>query len=143
MVPAKLHLLILHFPIALILAAGLADVLWVWLRRPVFRESGYWCITLGAGATVPVVITGFLLLDGMGLTGEFAQLGETHETLGIITMGLALAAAGVRLAAKNRLAGLWAYAYAVLIAGASAFVGLAGHWGGMLAFGENYLKQLP
>ncbi|MEI7835361.1 MAG: DUF2231 domain-containing protein [Planctomycetota bacterium] len=142
MVVAKLHLLILHFPIAMILAAVMADALWLWLRKPIFRESGCWCIVVGAAAAIPTVITGFLFLDGMTLSGEMAELGETHETLGVITMSLALAAAAIRLAARNRLAGRWAYVYAVLVAAAAIFVGLAGHWGGMLAFGEDYLKQL-
>lgn len=142
MVVSKLHLLVLHFPIGLILAAVLADALWLWLRRPLFKEAGYWCIVLGALAAIPTVITGFMLMNGMGFTGEAAEIGETHESLGVITMCLALAAAGIRLAARNRLARLWGYAYAALIAGSAVLVAMAGHWGGMLAFGENYLKQL-
>ncbi|MCY2931287.1 MAG: hypothetical protein NTV86_17730 [Planctomycetota bacterium] len=119
MVVAKLHLLLLHFPIALILAAALADALWLWLRRPVFKESGYWCIVLGALAAVPTVITGYLLLDGMRFAGDAAEIGETHELLGVMAMSLALAAGGIRLVGRNRLARLWAYAYAALIAGSA------------------------
>lgn len=140
---AKLHLLILHFPIALILSAALADVLWVWLRRPILREAGHWCIGLGAATAIPTVVAGFLLLNGMGLSGEMAEIGETHESLGVIAMSLTLAAAGVRLAARNRLARPWGFVYAALIAASAVVVALAGHWGGMLAFGEDYLKQLP
>lgn len=134
----KLHLLLLHFPIAMIVAAALADGLWLWRRGSLLSAAGYWCILLGAAAAIPTALTGSLLMDRMTLPDP--ALGETHEALGWAAMGLALAAAGVRLAGRNRLAGRWGWVYAVLLTGALVVVSLAGHWGGRLAFGDDYLK---
>ena len=137
----KLHLLILHFPIALILAAALADALWLWRRKGPFLQAGYWCILLGAAASVPAVLTGFLLIGPLGM--DQTPLGETHESLGVITMCVALAAAGLRVGVRNVFSKKSAILYGMLVAGAAVLVGLTGHWGGMLAFGETYLTRVP
>ncbi|MFA6132770.1 MAG: DUF2231 domain-containing protein [Phycisphaerae bacterium] len=135
----KLHLLVLHFPLALILAAGLADALSLRWRGGFFRQAALYCLALGALAAIPTVITGSLLLDSLNLTGDAAGLGETHEGLGIAALCVALSALGLRVFRRNNLSGLWAIGYAAMIIGAVALVGLAGHWGGLLAFGRDYL----
>jgi uncharacterized membrane protein len=136
----KLHLLLLHFPIALIITAALADILWLWRKKDFYRNAGFYCILLGAAAAIPTAITGMLLMGTMNLTGEFAELGEVHETFGILAAVAAVAAGALRALVRNRPSGLWAYAYAALIAGAVVLVGLAGHFGGQLAFGKDYLS---
>lgn len=37
---------------------------------------------------------------------------------------------------------MWAYAYAVLIAGSLVLVVLTGHYSGMLAFGRDFLSGI-
>ena len=138
----KLHLLVLHFPVALLIAAGLADGLWLWRRKGIFRDAGYFCILLGAAACIPTMVTGLMLIGTMGLTGEAADLGETHESLGMISTAAAVLAAGIRASRGNKLSGPWAYAYAAVILGCLALVGLTGHFGGMLAFGKDYLSGI-
>ena len=85
-------------------------------------------------AAIPAVITGSLLIDALNLTGALADIGETHESLGIMTMSVALLAPVVRAIRRNKLSGLWAYGYGVLIAGALVLVVLTGHYGGLLAW---------
>lgn len=142
----KLHLLVLHFPLALIIVAALADTLWLWLRKPIFREAGYFCILLGAAAAIPAMATGMMLLDlreqAHDLSVDEASLGETHESLGIITTSFAVLAAGVRVWQRNRLSGMWGWVYGLLIAGSLVLVSLTGHYGGLLAFGRDYLSGL-
>lgn len=136
----KLHLLVLHFPLALIIVAALADALWLWRRKPLFREAGYYCILLGALAAIPAMITGSILLDTLHPVGEEAALGEMHETLGILTTTFAVLAAGVRAFGRNKLTKMWAWMYGALMAGSLVLVSLTGHFGGMLAFGKDYLS---
>jgi uncharacterized membrane protein len=142
-----LHLLVLHFPIALIMAALLADVLWLVTRRPFFRACGPYCIILGAISAIPTVVTGDMLGDAMQFTGDKAAVFEVHEGLGIATMAVALAAAAWRLASSIWLArrpkfAWWPYPYGLLIAATAALVTMAGHWGGMLMLGRDYLKGI-
>lgn len=138
----KLHLLVLHFPLALIVVAALADGLWLWRRKPFFQDAGYFCILLGAAAAIPTMTTGLLLIGTLDLLPDVAALGEMHESLGIMTTTVAVLAAAVRVFLKNKLQGMWAWAYGVLIAAAAVLVGLTGHYGGMVAFGKDYLSGL-
>jgi uncharacterized membrane protein len=136
----KLHVLLLHFPVALIIVAALADALWLRWRKPLFREAGYYCILLGALAAIPTMITGSMLIDTLKLTVSEAALGEIHETLGILTTSIVVLAAGVRLLGRNKLTKTWAWMYGALMAGLLVLVSLTGHFGGMLAFGKDYLS---
>lgn len=138
----KLHLLVLHFPLALIIAAAAADGLWLWRRKGIYQEAGFYCILLGAAGAIAAMITGLLLIGPMGLIGEAADLGETHESLGIATAIVAGLAATIRGMRRNRLSGLWAYAYGVLIVGSLILVSVAGHYGGMVAWGRDYLTSM-
>ena len=136
----KLHVLVLHFPLALIIAAALADALWLRWRKPLFLQAGYFCIVLGALAAIPTMITGSMLIDTLKLTPDEANLGEIHETLGILTMSVAVAAAGLRVFGRNKLTRSWAWMYGALMAASLVLVSLTGHFGGLLAFGTDYLS---
>ncbi|MFB3892812.1 MAG: DUF2231 domain-containing protein [Phycisphaerae bacterium] len=145
--PGVLHLLVLHFPIALIMAALLADALWLITRKAFFRAAGFYCIILGALSAIPTVITGDMLSDSMQFSGDRAALLETHEGLGITTMIVALVAASWRLVGSAWLArgtkfGWWPHLYGLLIVAAGVLVTLTGHWGGMLLLGPDYLKGI-
>ncbi len=138
----KLHLLVLHFPLALIIVAALADGLWLWRRKVLFREAGYFCILFGAAAAIPTMITGLMLIGTMSLTPDAASVGEMHESLGIMTASVAVVAAAVRVFLRNNLSGMWAWVYGMLILAALVLVGLTGHYGGLLAFGKDYLSGI-
>ncbi|MGA2266327.1 MAG: DUF2231 domain-containing protein [Phycisphaerae bacterium] len=138
----KLHLLVLHFPIALVLAAALADVLWLWRRKTFFGEAGFYCLLVGAISAVPTMAAGLMLISTMSLSGQIAQLGEVHESLGIITTTVVLLTAGLRVALRNRLSGLWGWAYGVLMLASVVLITLTGHYGGLLAFGPDYLSGI-
>lgn len=54
----RFHLLALHFPIALVIAAGLAEGWSMWRRRP--PGAARFCLWLGAMAAVPTAALGWL-----------------------------------------------------------------------------------
>jgi len=56
-----------------------------------------------------------------------------------VTLALVLLMAGLRLALKDELRGVWAIGYAAIMVGSIVSVVLAGHYGGLLAFGPGYL----
>jgi uncharacterized membrane protein len=138
----KLHLLVLHFPIALILAAALADMLYLLRRKAFYKDAGFYCIILGALGAIATMATGSMLIDTLNLTGEYHDLGETHEALGITTMIVAILAAGVRVFFRNNLPRIWAWVYGALILAAVALVSVTGHYGGLIAFGKDYLSDI-
>lgn len=138
----KLHVLLVHFPIALALAAALGDILWVWRRKDFFRHAGFYCLLLAALAAIPTVIAGDEHLEQQQYTGEMLQIGETHDDLAMITLGVLLAAAVVRAIRQNRPRRWWLAGYAVLIAAAAVMIIITAHWGGKLTFGPDYLSTL-
>jgi len=138
----KLHVMLVHFPIALGLSAVLADAIWLISKKDFFRHAGLWCLLLAALGAIPTVIAGDMHLDAQIYIGEIKQTAETHATLGYCTMGVLLAAALLRCIRKNRLAGAWLGVYAVFMAGAAAMISLTAHYGGKLTFGASYLKGL-
>jgi len=138
----KLHVMLVHFPIALGLAAVLADAIWLISKKDFFRQAGLWCLLLAALSAIPTVIAGDSHLDAQIYIGEVKRIAGIHETLGYLTMGVLLAAALLRCIRKNRPAGAWLGIYAVLMAGAAGLISLTGYYGGELTHGINYLKGL-
>ena len=138
----KLHVLLVHFPIALGLAAVLGDLLWAVWRKDFFRQAAFYCLLLAALAAIPTVIAGEMHLDAQQYAASVQDLAETHEGLGIATLCVLAAAAVLRCLRRNRLAGWWLAGYAVLAAAIVVLVSLTGHWGGMVSFGPHYLSGL-
>jgi len=67
------HVVLIHFPIALYLAAVGLDLLGQWLKRPEWAKVAYLNLTIAALFTVPTVVTGVaawqLQLEGQRLKG--------------------------------------------------------------------------
>jgi hypothetical protein len=77
----KFHLLLLHFPIALILAAGVGEIWSIWKRSPVPLEPVRFCLWLAALAVLPTAMFGWLhAADGNGM--DTPHLLTAHRWLG-------------------------------------------------------------
>ena len=67
------HVVLIHFPIALYLAAVGLDVLGQWFKKPEWARVAYLNLTIAALFTVPTVVTGVaawqLQLEGQRLKG--------------------------------------------------------------------------
>ena len=79
----KFHLLLLHFPIALIFAAGVGEVRSVWQRNPIPSESVRFCLRLGALAAIPTAGLGWLFAAAENGVGS-PQLLTAHRWFGTI-----------------------------------------------------------
>ncbi len=132
----RTHVVVVHFPLALLLLAGLVEA-WQAVRRktgPSAFTAG--CVLVGTLAAIWAVVAGLVHQR----FGEFA--GAAAETLSRhLWLGVSAAAFGlVALACRATRAPLWAWRVAT-IAGA-ACVGFAGHLGGSLTHGEGYLTDM-
>jgi uncharacterized membrane protein len=132
---AKFHLLMIHFPIALILAAGIGEVRSVVQRNPLPSESVRFCLWLGALASIPTAALGWLYAaDGNGVGSP--QLLMAHRWLGTTAaVWLVITAAcaerdGRRRVGRRRVRLLLSSGVLVTI--------LAAHVGGLLAHGRDY-----
>lgn len=97
MIPyTHLHAMIVHFPIALLLAGFLSELIGLLSRRPFFRQAGFYLLLLGAAGSAAAYFSG----EGAGAGMEDGSLGravEVHEQSALITVWLTAIAAGFRL----------------------------------------------
>jgi uncharacterized membrane protein len=131
----KFHLLILHFPIALLAAAAGRET-WSMVRgvRIPAPEVRY-CVLLGATSAVFTVALGWLhALGGHG--ADLPRVLTLHRWLGTaagvwLVVTLVASEWDVRRGERSRLARL-------LLLGGALLVGLTAHFGGTLAQGEGF-----
>jgi len=82
------HVVLIHFPIALFLAAVAFDYIAQWRKNPTLAAAAYFNLLLAAISTVPVVTSGLAAwqwaLEGQKLKGTLLM----HLSLGCISSGL-------------------------------------------------------
>ena len=82
------HVVLIHFPIALFVAAVVFDLLAVWRQNPGLATAVYYNLTAAAISAVPAALTGVLAwqwqLEGKRLRGILLF----HLVLGLLSSGL-------------------------------------------------------
>jgi uncharacterized membrane protein/mono/diheme cytochrome c family protein len=130
---ARSHVLLVHFPIALIVAALLAEVLFMWRRSAGICATGRFCIVLAALSALLTAFTGW----SSGEAWSPARV-DTHRWLAVSALITSSLAALVSPLAARPVG--WArLAYRLLLVVAAVLVSLAAHQGGILVHGEGYL----
>ena len=128
----KLHPLLVHFPIGLLVGAWLLESWKRWKRGPQdYRQMIY----LGAFFAVCSVMGGALLKASGDYAGETVRL---HEISGYLTAGLAIITALYYRYRSDQFPGR---AYLLLSASCLSLT-LAGHWGASLTHGADYLSSI-
>ncbi len=129
----KGHLLVLHLPIALMIAAGIGE-LWVALRRDrAPSEAVRLCLVLAAVAAVPTVALGWVHAVGAVGSGELMAV---HRWLGTAAgmWIVATAVAAERDARRGARSGFVRFLLAVGV----VLVAAAAHFGGLLVHGRDF-----
>lgn len=79
------HVVLVHFPIALLLTGVAFDFAGQWLKKPILSVVARYNLAIAAVATIPVIITGLLAwqwqLEGHKLKGVLLQ----HLVLGVFS----------------------------------------------------------
>lgn len=132
----RLHPLLIHFPIALVLVAGAAEAAALLTSDDRWRIVALHNVRIAAAFAIPAAIAGWRLAFDSG--SEAPQLLEWHRWLGtlaaVATLAAALATAPIR---RRPAAAQWLYRIALLAA--AALVAVSGHLGGALAWGPGFL----
>ncbi len=132
----RLHPLVLHFPIGLVLAAAGAEFLAILTRREAWRTLGVANARAGGALAAVTAIAGWALTSAPFV--EPSRLLEWHRWVGVAGATAAVAAAvlSTQLRSQSR---LWLIFYQAGLFGAAALIGLAGHLGGTLVWGADFL----
>ena len=128
------HPLLVHFPIAFLLAFAAATLLALFVHRPGLVAFARACLYLGTAAAAVTVVTGFLAEQTVAPVAAARGDIEKHRTFGYVVLGLsavlsALAAVAPRFPAR---AGQFRTVLAVGAVAVAGFLYLAGEEGGEL-----------
>jgi uncharacterized membrane protein len=130
----RLHAALNDLPTALLLAAVLFDLAAAVTKRPALRTAGYWALVAGAVGGVLAVVSGLQAEDHIAHGEAVHRVMETHETLGLVTLGIFAVLALWRIVRESRMVGAErSAALALSVAGLGAMFATA-IYGGRLVF---------
>jgi len=132
---------VVHFPIALLLAAALAELVGLKVRRPFFRDSARYCLILGALAGIVTATLGWMDAAFQSGDAETKHLIFIHRWLGTSTAAVAVIALVLCIrAARDPKPGRRTL-YLVVLFLAAALVAITGHFGGLISYGADYYSS--
>jgi uncharacterized membrane protein len=134
--PAHFHPMLVHFPIALILAGILADIAFMVCKKEIcFSKAGLYLMILGTIGALAAFLTGEFLTSHPE-EGEIMSVFEKHETGAWVTLIVMVIGSALRIylvsAKKEQSPFKWAV-FALFIAGAAA-VTYTGFFGGSMVY---------
>jgi uncharacterized membrane protein/mono/diheme cytochrome c family protein len=134
----RLHPLLVHFPIGLLVVALFMELLTVGGKRKGLREGAYWVVYLGTIFATLSALFGWLLRTQEDYSGELV---DNHQYTGIATTVLAiLTTLLLRLTIKGKLPDFRAYRMG--LTATVVVLTIAGHLGASLTHGEDYLTSV-
>jgi len=135
----NLHVLAIHFPIALLLISAPLEVV------AALRRSAQWAFaarinfSVGAVAALAAAVLGWIAAANSNYTGEAASLLEWHRWLGTSVAIIALCGAfGLAMSASRPRWGSWVYW--ICLALICVMIPIAAHLGGSMIYGTNHLS---
>lgn len=137
----RFHPMVAHFPIALLLLAGILEAVRVACRKPLFGETIGVLLTVGAVSATLAATLGWANASHGSFDDADAVILERHRWTGVVTAALALAGAILWAAARRKEYRSLRILYRVSLTFCFVAVAMTGHSGGALVFGETYLAS--
>src|ERR1700693_5659556 len=126
------HVVLIHFPIALFVAAVAFDLIALWTKRRGLADAAYYNLLAAAISTVPVLATGLLAwqfqLEGQKLKGILLM----HLVFACVSTVMIWLVWWVHLRVRQRAEALPNYRLALEVLGVG-LIALTGHLGGFLS----------
>ncbi len=133
----KFHVMVIHFPIALLLAAAVGEVWSAWrrIRQPI--PAVRFCVLLGAiSAIVAAVLGWFHAASGYGLDSPLIL--AWHRRFGTATaVGSVILAVLSKIDSRRGTRSWW---FRLLLLVVALLVAEAGYFGGRLVYGDDFFK---
>jgi uncharacterized membrane protein len=129
--------LLVHFPLAFLTAAVVADAAALLLHRTDWERIGTFLLVVGVLTAVPTVISGLLAEESAEKIAGIGPHLEQHKTVALITTGLFLALLVARLVTHGRVGPKGGWLYAPLLVVTLALLVVTGHFGARLVFAHG------
>ena len=139
-IAGRMHPAAVHLPIGWIVLLTLWEVLVAIRRRQELDRVG---MCLGVGAilsTIPAIVSGFLRAEQLPQNPATLEEIADHRNIMLVASAFLVGAMLLRFYRREGpIAGQRRLIYLALLCVASILVGVGGHWGGALVFGQAYL----
>lgn len=89
---SHLHAMVIHFPVALLMAGFLSEILALFRKRLFFHQAAFYLLLLGTLGSIIAYLTGNAAGEGME-EGELAKAIQLHEQAATLTLWLTLTTA--------------------------------------------------
>ena len=134
------HPALVHFPLALLVAAAAAELLCIVRREGYFGDAARFMVTAAAWSAVPAALAGFARASAITIPTSAHDAFAIHRIAGIVVAVLAVLAAS--LAAGVRRSGqIWElFLYRIVLLVAVAFALTAGYFGGEIVYGAGFFS---
>lgn len=90
------HTVLLHFPIALLIMTGIAELLFSYTKKVLYANAARFMCLSAAILVVPTVLLGLAMNYSAEYPGKLVNYMWWHQTLGIVTLILVIATAYIR-----------------------------------------------
>jgi hypothetical protein len=134
----RFHILVIHFPLALLLAAAVGELWCTWMRRRHPWVAVRFCVLLAAGGGVTAVGLGWLHADVGGYGAGSPPILALHRWLGTVAGLWTLAIAGASETDAHW--GRRSWVFRALLWTGALLIGAVGHLGGTLVHGEAFFN---
>lgn len=137
---ARVHPVIVHFPVAGVPLALLGFLAWGLTGRAAFAGADLPALVVATLASIAAVITGNMAEDSMRFAPSLHDFVEWHERIGITVMIMLIALCLLRLWRWERAGRRRKWLYGGALAVVTALLAVTGYLGGSLVFGPEHLK---
>jgi uncharacterized membrane protein len=134
----KFHPVIVHFPIALIIAAFTMSLIGAARSSAIFDAISIKMVYLAGAAAVAAVLLGLAAGSGAKYPGELADYFSNHRILGIVTALMALVTAGAARISERHPTRVNRWLFRGLLLVSSLLVGVTAHLGATLVYGTHH-----
>lgn len=136
-VAGRAHPMLVHFPIALLAAACLFEVVRIVSGRDKPSPAAVGCLVLAVLGAAGAGVSGWVLAGVEGRVGEVEI--EVHRWVAVGGACVALLAALLAVTARVSAGQTPRRMYVLCLLGGAMAVGVAGHFGGELVYGKGYV----
>jgi uncharacterized membrane protein/mono/diheme cytochrome c family protein len=135
----RLHPMLVHFPIGILLVALLMELFTLGNFRHPLRSGIRFLVVLGAFSAVISAFMGLLLAENEGVTGSTVDI---HRIIGIASAGLSLLLLIFLRKCELAPSESAIKTYRILLFLTGIGIGVAGHFGAALTHGDDYLTEV-
>ena len=134
----RYHPAVVHFPLALVVAAGIAELLYATRKKQYFGDAARFMISLAAWLSIPAAVLGLMTAAGRSYGADLSTMFSYHRIAGIALPVLTFLAAGL-CEGTRRSGQVWEQMlYRAILALAVLGALAAGHYGARLVYGPDY-----